>query len=33
LRVVESAQRFELARRTVVLDQTILATNTLSLFF
>ena len=33
LRVLESAQRFEIARRTVVLDQTILATNTLSLFF
>ena len=33
LRVLESTQRFALARRMVVLDQTILATNTLSLFF
>lgn len=33
LRVLENEKRFELARRTVILDQTILATNTLSLFF
>jgi 3-phenylpropionate/cinnamic acid dioxygenase small subunit len=33
LRAVAGAHRFELLRRTVVLDQTILATNSLSLFF
>jgi 3-phenylpropionate/cinnamic acid dioxygenase small subunit len=33
LRTVAGPRRFELARRTVVLDQTTLATNTLSLFF
>jgi 3-phenylpropionate/cinnamic acid dioxygenase small subunit len=33
LRTVVGPRRFELVRRTVVLDQTTLATNTLSLFF
>ena len=33
LRAVGGVRRFELAHRTVILDQTILATNTLSLFF
>jgi 3-phenylpropionate/cinnamic acid dioxygenase small subunit len=33
LRAIAGPRGFELVRRTVILDQTILATNTLSLFF